>query len=63
VVYKDSVARQTKVITAISDSTWKSLKIMKPLEETGISLYGPDNTNLKILGKINLTLTQAVLVT
>ena len=44
-------------VTAISDSTWKSLKIMKPLEETEISLYGPDNTNLKILGKINLTLT------
>ena len=44
-------------VTAISDSTWKSLNIAKPLEETGISLYGPDNTNLKILGKISLTLT------
>jgi len=36
---------------------------MKLLEETGISLYGPDNTNLKTLGKINLTLTQVVLAT
>ena len=28
-----------------------------PLEETGVSLYGPDQTHLKILGKINLTLS------
>ena len=38
-------------VTAISDSTWKSLNIWKPLEETRISLCGPDNTNLKILAK------------
>ena len=44
-------------VTAISDSTWKSLNITKPLEETGISLHGPDNKNLKILGKISLALT------
>ena len=67
-VYNDSVARQTDCcqstvdtgaeVTAISDSTWNSLNITKPLEETGISLYGPDNnTNLKILGKISLALT------
>ena len=28
-----------------------------PLKETGVSLYGPDQTHLKILGKINLTLS------
>ena len=44
-------------VTAISDSTWKSLNFAKPLEETGVSLYGPDQTHLKILGKINLTLS------
>ena len=44
-------------VTAVSDSTWKSLNIAKPLEETKISLYGPDKTHLKILGKINLTLS------
>ena len=44
-------------VTAISDSTWKSLNLTKPLEKTGVSLYGPDQTHLKILGKINLTLT------
>ena len=44
-------------VTAILDSTWKSLNIAKPLEETKISLYGPDQTHLKILGKINLTLS------
>ena len=44
-------------VTAISDSTWKSLKFAKPLEETGVSLYGPDQTHLKILGKVNLTLS------
>ena len=44
-------------VTAISDATWKSLNIAKPLEETGVSLYGPDHTHLEILGKVNLTLT------
>ena len=44
-------------VTAISDSTWKLLNIAKPLEKTKISLYGPDKTHLKILGKINLTLS------
>ena len=43
-------------VTAISDTTWKSLNIAKPLKETEVSLYGPDQTHLKILGKINLTL-------
>ena len=42
-------------VTAISDSTWKSLNFAKPLEETGVSLYGPDQTHLKTLGKIYLT--------
>jgi len=44
-------------VTTISDSTWKSLNLTNPLEEKGLSLYGPDKTNLKILGKINLILT------
>ena len=47
-------------VTAISDSTWKSLNIAKPLEETKISLYCPDQTHLRILGKINLTLSHHI---
>lgn len=43
-------------VTAISDTTWKSLHISKPLEETEVSFYGPDQTHLKFLGKVNLTL-------
>ena len=46
-------------VTVISDSTctWKTLNFAKPLEETGVSLYGPDRTHLKILSKINLNLS------
>ena len=44
-------------VTAISDSTWKSMDIAMLLEETEVSLYGPDQTHLNILGKINLSLT------
>ena len=44
-------------VTAISDSTWKSMDIVMLLEETEVSLYGPDQTRLNILGKINLSLT------
>ena len=31
-------------VTAISDSTWKSMDIAMLLEETEVSLYGPDQT-------------------
>ena len=37
-------------VTAISDTTWKSLNIAKPLKETEVSLYDPDQMHLKILG-------------
>ena len=36
-------------VSVISDSTWKSLSIAKPLEETKISLYGSDKTHLEKL--------------
>ena len=38
-------------VTAISDSTWKSLNFANPLEETGVSPHCPDQTHLNILDK------------
>jgi len=38
-------------VTALSDSTWKSLGIKTPLKSAGLSLFGPDETPLNLLGK------------
>ena len=44
-------------VTALSDSTWKSLAITTPLKSAGLSLFGPDQTPLNLLGKTMLPLT------
>ena len=44
-------------VTALSDSTWNSLNIATPLEKAEISLFGPDQRQLKVLGQKSLTIT------
>ena len=41
-------------VTVISKGTWKSLELKKPLQQSDVSLCGPDRTQLKYLGKIPL---------
>ena len=41
-------------VTVISEGTWKSLELKKPLQQSNVSLCGPDRTQLKVLGKILL---------
>ena len=44
-------------VTVISEGTWKSLELKKPLQQSDVSLCGSDCTQLKVLGKIPLDLT------
>ena len=38
-------------MTVLSDTTWKILNLSEPLQNPETSLYGPDNTSLKVLRK------------
>ena len=41
-------------INILSEVTWKSLKHSLPLKKTGASLFDPDQSCLKVLGKQQL---------
>jgi len=43
--------------TAVSTSTWESLKLVTPLRKPDISLYGPDHSQLKVLGMLPVSLS------
>ena len=44
-------------VTALSDTTWTSLGIATPLKNAKLSLFGPDQTPLNLLGKTSLTMS------
>ena len=44
-------------VTALSDTTWISLGIATPLKNSELSLFGPDQTPLNLLGKTSLTMS------
>ena len=44
-------------VTVLSDSTWKSLKSSTPLKKAQISLCGPDQTTLRVIGEAKLGLS------
>ena len=44
-------------VTVLSDSTWKSLKCSTPLKKAQISLCGPDQTTLRVIGEAKLGLS------
>jgi len=44
-------------VTALSDATWDSLGVTSPLKNAGLSLFGPDQIPLNLLGKTTLPLT------
>ena len=44
-------------VTALSDTTWTSLGIATPLKNAELSLLGPDQTPLNLLGKTSLTMS------
>ena len=44
-------------VTVLSDSTWKSLKLSTPLRKARISLCGPDQSSLMVIGEATLCLS------
>ena len=44
-------------VTALSDTTWTSLGIATPLKNAELSLFGPNQTPLNLLGKTSLTMS------
>ena len=44
-------------VTVLSEVTWKSFKHSLPLKKTEMSLFGPDQSCLKVLGETTITLS------